>query len=74
MHERVLSYGEIKSIVDWLNNGAPEGKSDTAPAPPTFDRSSVLGTPDVQLLAPKHTNKANSNDALATFSEIKKLR
>ncbi|MFT6747715.1 MAG: hypothetical protein ACJAZ2_002072 [Glaciecola sp.] len=68
VHERVLSSVEIKTIVDWVSNGTPEGNSALAPSPPAFSGNSVLGTPDIQVVAPKYTSKATSSDEYVCFT------
>jgi Flp pilus assembly protein TadD len=48
---RRLSPEQIRTIADWVAQGAPEGKN--APGPPQFTRGWQLGTPDLVLEAPE---------------------
>ena len=45
-NDRRLSQGEIDTIVNWVNTGAPEGKEKDLPALPKFDTGWTLGKPD----------------------------
>ena len=51
--ERRLTDAEIQLIQDWVNQGAPEGSSEGAPAPPKFSSEWQLGPPDLVLHVPK---------------------
>jgi Copper type II ascorbate-dependent monooxygenase, C-terminal domain len=42
-----LSSSEIRPIVDWVNQGSPEGDPAGLPPPMTFPATWALGTPDV---------------------------
>lgn len=48
-----LSEAEIQTIVNWARNGAPEGKNDDLPKPPTFVEGWRIGKPDLVLSIPK---------------------
>lgn len=55
VHERVLTQQEINTIVDWANNGAPQGNLTQAPAQPTYNNTSQLGTIDLSVTIPTYT-------------------
>ncbi|MBZ5575398.1 MAG: tetratricopeptide repeat protein [Acidobacteriia bacterium] len=50
--DRRLSTDEIRTIAEWVSQGAPEGAAAEAPAPPAFPEGSGLGPPDLVLEAP----------------------
>jgi len=54
-HQRVMSQNDKTSILDWINNGAPEGNPQQTPSIPTFSSGTQLGTPDLSLTIPLHT-------------------
>lgn len=68
VHERLLTDQEIQDIMDWVIGGKPEGDPNLAPNPPTFSSNYVLGTPDLQLSAPKYTSKAITQDDYVCFT------
>ncbi len=47
--ERGLTEGQIQTLAEWADNGAPRGNPDNEPAVPTFPSGSQLGTPDLVL-------------------------
>ncbi|MBC8047296.1 MAG: T9SS type A sorting domain-containing protein [Fimbriimonadaceae bacterium] len=54
--EAVLSEDEINLITEWINNEAPEGDPDLAPAPPEFiDSGSLLDTIDFTVQIEPYT-------------------
>lgn len=68
-HPRSLTNSQIQTIVDWVNNGAPEGNPANTPAPPVFNNSSILGPADLSLRIPDYISKATSgNDDYVCFS------
>ena len=66
-HERVLSSAEIRSIVDWVGNGAPQGDSALAPDPPVYSDAALLGPPDLKVRIPLYRSKANGFDDYVCF-------
>ncbi|GIV28706.1 MAG: hypothetical protein KatS3mg027_2520 [Bacteroidia bacterium] len=69
IHERVLSSSEVQKIVDWVNNGTPQGNLANAPAPPTYTNVYQLtGTPDIEVKIPLHTSQATTSDEYVCFS------
>lgn len=60
-HQRVLSPGDKSSILDWINNGAPEGTGTHAPSVATFSTGTQLGTPDLSLTIPTYTIGSNTD-------------
>ena len=51
-HERFLSQQEIDDISNWVKQGAPQGDSTLAPAPPVFNGTATLLNPDLTLTIP----------------------
>ncbi len=66
-HERILSQSQKQAIVDWVNNGAPEGNPALTPPPPVYPVGSSLGTPDLGLRIPTYTSTATSIDQYRCF-------
>ena len=69
-HERILSTSEINKIIDWNNNGTPEGDPNLAPSPPTY----VVGAkipipPDFTLELPNYTSTGFNEDDYICFTE-----
>jgi len=52
--ERVLSETEINTLLDWLNEGRPEGDG-SPPSPPVFTIGSQLSSTDHTLNTPEYT-------------------
>jgi mono/diheme cytochrome c family protein len=48
-NESRLTDGEIRLIVEWVKNGAPQGFASEAPPPPHFTEGWQLGPPDMIL-------------------------
>jgi hypothetical protein len=68
VHDRSLSAEEIKTIVDWVTEGSPEGDPSLAPSPPVFTSEYVLGEPDLQLKAPVYTSQGDHYDDYVCFT------
>lgn len=69
VHERILTQSEAQSIINWVNNGAPQGDPNQAPAPPVYSGQYQLsGTPDLVIKMPAYTSNAVSNDEYVCFS------
>ena len=51
-YQNTLSIDEINTITDWITNGSPLGDTSLLPQMPTFNNSSQLGTPDLELQMP----------------------
>ncbi len=65
---RRLTDGEIKTIQQWVEEGAPEGKPGTLQPPPNFPDGWQLGQPDVVLRMPKpYTLPADSSEFYRCF-------
>ena len=69
-HERILSASEINKIINWNNNGTPEGDPNLAPPIPTY----VVGTkipitPDYTLELPVYASSAYNEDEYICFTE-----
>ncbi len=47
--ERYLEQNEIKTILKWIENGAPEGPKESLPEVPVFPVGSMLGEPDTTI-------------------------
>ena len=54
-HQRVMSTNDKNSILDWINNGAPEGNVQQAPSIPLFQMGTQLNGVDLTLTIPQHT-------------------
>ncbi len=66
--ERRLTTEEIKSIVDWVDGGSPEGDITKLPKLPNFPTGSQLGTPDMVLQVPvKWHVKGDLKDVYRNF-------
>lgn len=69
VEERILTPTELQKIVDWVNNGTPQGNMANAPAPPTYTNVYQLpGTPDIEVKIPNYTSQATTNDEYVCFS------
>lgn len=66
-HERYLTQIEKDAIVNWVNNGMPEGDQSLAPNPPVYSTDGILGTPDLYLTMPEYTSKASASDDYSCF-------
>ena len=60
--ERILSDRDIKILVKWAAEGAPEGADSKPPALPTYPQGSEIGTPDMRIPVRPYFLKANSTD------------
>ncbi len=60
-YENVLSLQEINSITNWISNGSPIGDTSLLPTMPTFNNTSQLGMPDLELQIPTYTSTATTN-------------
>jgi hypothetical protein len=52
-NERRLSSSEVETLVNWANNGSPEGDPSDKPAPVTFAKEWSIGTPDMVAEFPR---------------------
>jgi len=52
-NDRRLSDEQIRTIVQWVNAGAPEGDPQDLPPPPKFTEGWQIGKPDVEFTIPK---------------------
>ena len=60
--ERFLTTEEKKTIKDWVNGGAPEGKISDLPKIPLFNNLSRIGTPDTTIWFDSLLIEGNSRD------------
>lgn len=51
--ERRLTSDQIRTIADWVAQGAPQGPPAETPPPPQFTEGWQLGTPDLVIQAPQ---------------------
>lgn len=59
-HQRALTIQQKTAVLDWLNNGLPEGNAANAPAPPVFPVGSAVNqTPELVSQMPVFTNYSN---------------
>ena len=55
-NNRALTKTEIKTLVDWVEQGTPEGKTEDAPPAKEFADGWRIGTPDVVFEIPKENS------------------
>lgn len=69
-HERVLTTQEKATIIDWINNGSPEGDASKTPPPPVYGtKGFITQKPDLELKMPVYASKATSDgDDYVCFS------
>lgn len=66
--ERVLTQAEKQAIIDWVNDGTPQGDPNLEPPLPNFPSGSVLGVPDLVLsMAESYTTNGNNQDDYKIF-------
>ena len=69
-HERILSNSEINKIINWNNNGTPEGDPTLAPPIPTYVVGAKIPiTSDYTLELPIYTSSAYTEDDYICFTE-----
>ncbi len=69
VHDRSLSASEKQTMLDWLQNGTPEGNPANTPPPPVFSSAAQLGAGDLEVSMPVYMSKALSNgDDYACFA------
>ncbi|MFM9944422.1 MAG: T9SS type A sorting domain-containing protein [Bacteroidia bacterium] len=66
--ERILKQSEIDAIVNWSNNGTPEGDKSKAPAKPVYNNTSKIGAYDLKVKIPTYTSTAKTGDIYRCFS------
>lgn len=67
-HERILSANEIQQIVNWVNNGKPQGDPVLAPPVPVFNNNGELpGQPDMTVQIPAYASTAQTGDVYQSF-------
>ena len=59
-NERKLSESDVKTLISWADNGAPEGKASDAPAAARFIDGWNIGTPDKVIEMPQSFEVAAS--------------
>jgi len=66
--ERRLSVDQIRSIQEWVTEGAPEGVASSLPPPRTWTNGWQLGEPDLVIAMPvPYTLNASGPDVLRNF-------
>ncbi len=65
---RVMSDSEIRTIAQWVDAGAPEGKASDSPAPIDLGGDWALGTPDLILRMTKSYTPPADRDEYRCFS------
>jgi len=69
LHDRALTAAEKTTLLNWLNNGFPEGNSTQTPPPPVYNTGSVLGNGDLTIKMPNYISNATTlNDDYVCFS------
>ncbi len=64
-----LTDEQIQTIVDWVNNDAPEGNPDVAPDAPTEFVTEAIPDPDVVIEFEEYTSQAVDEDDFRCFVE-----
>jgi tetratricopeptide (TPR) repeat protein len=64
---RRLTDGEIKTLADWVEAGAPQGNKADLPPVPTFVDGWQLGAPDLVLESPAYSLAADGGDQFRNF-------
>lgn len=60
-HERILETDDMLAIVEWFNNGMPEGNPDDTPPPPIYPEDGFISAPaDLELQMDTYTSQATS--------------
>lgn len=68
MGERRLAASAITTLLQWADEGAPEGEPSAKPTPPAFTPGWHLGTPDMVLTMPESfTVPAEGGDVFRNF-------
>lgn len=62
LHSRALTALEKSTLLNWMNNGMPEGNSAQTPPPPVFPEGSILGTGDLEVQIPTYTSAATAQN------------
>src|SRR5262245_43848179 len=52
-NDRRLSEAEVRTVLQWINAGSPEGDPKDLPPPPKFTEGWQVGKPDVEIAIPK---------------------
>jgi len=60
LHDRALTAAEKTTLLNWLNNGFPEGNSSQTPPPPVYNTGSVLGAGDLTVKMPNYISNATT--------------
>ncbi|UPT67903.1 MAG: T9SS type A sorting domain-containing protein [Sphingobacteriales bacterium JAD_PAG50586_3] len=67
-HERLLTTDEKSKILTWIDNGAPEGNPNTAPAPPVYTDAWAIPNPSLTVKMPDYFSEAVSEDMYKCFA------
>lgn len=65
--ERILTQGEIDTIVNWIKGGTVIGDVNKAPTPPKITGTSGIEFPDLKLKAPDYTVSTLNGDHYRCF-------
>ncbi|MDX1652001.1 MAG: T9SS type A sorting domain-containing protein [Brumimicrobium sp.] len=57
-HSRALEPAEKSTLLNWLQNGMPQGNPANTPAPPVFPADALLGPGDLEVQIPTYMSKA----------------
>ena len=68
LHTRSLNSTEKTTVINWLNNGLPQGNSAAIPPPPVYTNNTILGNGDLTVQIPTYMSKATANDDYVCFS------
>jgi len=66
-HERILTLSDINTLLDWNNNGTPQGNMNLAPVTPNYIPGAILPNPNFTLSLPTYTSNAQNEDEYICF-------
>ena len=68
LHERIITATEKSAILSWISTGSQMGDTTLAPAPPTYTKYHLYGTPDLIVKVPGFASNASAQDAYNCFA------
>lgn len=66
-HERVLTDTEKQILIDWVNNGSPQGDPANAPVPPVYTNQEMIQNPDLVSAMTQYTIPPMTQDLYRCF-------
>lgn len=68
VHERLITNSEKNNILNWISGGMQYLDTTLAPAPPSYTKYQLQGTPDLVLQIPTFASNASNADAYNCFA------